>query len=506
MSYRTRVACSSRSLTLVALACCLGNQAGCSAAGDRQTFGVASGAGSGGRGAERGHTDDAEGDPGIVLTGVDPGAACKPGELACSVPTCSGGATTTITGKVYDPAGKVPLYNVLVYVPSAELPPFSEGASCDRCGATVLNPVTSTVTDEQGAFKLENAPAGTNVPLVMQVGKWRRRISIPKVSACTENALKDPQQTRLPRNRSEGDIPRIAIAVGGADQLECLPRRLGIDDAEFSTQGGPGRIHLYRGADIVGTDQSQHHYSPHVFDSSLNGGAEYARATELWKDVDSLMKYDIVALSCEGGEGSLDSEKPLAARQAMYDYASRGGRVFASHWHRLWFSKGPAPLPTTGQWGDRNDPAGDGGTIVATVNQSFPKGASLAKWLLTVGASSTLGQMTPSFPRDNIQSVNPVTSTEWVTLANPNNGGSRSVQYMSFNTPVGAADDQVCGRAVFTGLHVSATKNFVNVLPQPFPKDCEARELSAQEKAMAFMLFDLSACVQSDQEPPKPPR
>jgi len=90
---------------------------------------------------------------------------------------------------VYDPAGKVPLYNVVVYVPNAALDPVPEGASCDRCGATLSGkPIASAITDESGHFSLENVPIGADVPLVIQVGKWRRELTVPMVASLLGHA------------------------------------------------------------------------------------------------------------------------------------------------------------------------------------------------------------------------------------------------------------------------------------------------------------------------------
>ena len=37
------------------------------------------------------------------------------------------------------------------------------------------------------------------------------------------------------------------MTTGAADALECLIRRIGIADSEFTTDGGAGRVHLYAG-------------------------------------------------------------------------------------------------------------------------------------------------------------------------------------------------------------------------------------------------------------------
>jgi hypothetical protein len=444
--------------------------------------------------------------PGITLGGAG-GASSLPGACQglecqqttctigdCTQMACAPGTATRVSGVVYDPAGKVPLYNVVVYVPNGAVPPIQSGASCDRCDASVMDPLVAALTDTSGRFVLEDVPVGANIPLVIQIGKWRRQVTIPNVTACADTALEDRNLTRLPRNQTEGDIPLIAIATGGADSMECLPRRMGLDDSEFTTDTGSGRIHLFSGAD------SNQDIPTKAFDATLNGGAALTRATSLWSSADTLARYDIVILSCEGG--TVESEKPEPVRQGLYDYASRGGRVFASHWHRIWFSNGPAPVPMVGTWADRRDPPDPSPGMI---NTTFPKGQALAEWLVNVGASTVVGELSILEPRDNIQSVDPMYATPWITTQNPQYAQNpNAVQYLTFNTPLGVPAEQQCGRVVFNDLHVSSTGG--DQPGQPFPLGCEQRDLSAQEKAVEFLLFDLSSCIQDDDDPPEPPR
>ncbi|MBK6465207.1 MAG: carboxypeptidase regulatory-like domain-containing protein [Myxococcales bacterium] len=388
--------------------------------------------------------------------------------------TCEGGKTTSVTGKVYDPAGKVPLYNILVFVPNAPLAPIKSGASCDRCGDVSGSPLVSAITDAAGGFQLTNVPVGKDIPLVIQVGKWRRQLVLPEVKRCEDLPATDPQTFRLPKSKAEGDLPQMAIASGSADPFECLLTKMGIAPAEFTSAIGNGKVHFYRSN---GVDMSP----------------PTAGGNTLWNDLATLKKYDIVMLPCEGSAQA----KP-GPDTNLLNYTNAGGRVFTTHYGYSWLHLGNKPFESTGTW---NPERASGGAASRdfTLDTSFPKGAAFADWLQNVGATTTKGTLGVAEWRHDLDAERSPPSQRWIH--GPSTAGP-SVQHMTFNTPLSAADDQKCGRVVYSNFHVSANAKTTS---QTFPASCKTGDLSAQEKALEFMFFDLSSCIQNDKDPPKPP-
>ncbi|MGH7434616.1 MAG: hypothetical protein ACRENE_03000, partial [Polyangiaceae bacterium] len=56
-----------------------------------------------------------------------------------------------------------------------------------------------------------------------------------------------------------------------------------------------------------------------------------------------------------------------------------------------------------------------------------------------------------------------------------------------------------CGKAVFTDLHTSGSPS------NDIPGSCPTSGLSAQQKALEYMFFDLAACVSPPNAPPPMP-
>jgi hypothetical protein len=393
-----------------------------------------------------------------------------------------------VSGIVYDPAGKNPLYNVAVYVPKSKPSALATGASCDSCSALYTGePVAAALTDTAGKFTMQNVPDGSNIPLVIQIGKWRKQMTIPNIAPCKDNALPD-KSLMLPKNHGEGDIPNIAISTGSADSLECLLRRVGVDASEYTPGApGPARIHIFRGGGRRGGAPDTSSPAP-------------SSPTSLWATSPDIMAFDIVLLSCEGDETATMNQ------QVLFDYAAAGGRVFASHFHYAWFNTGPFGAANLATWTTGSNSIGDiNGDILTTLpnGQPFPKGTAMRQWLGNVGAL-TAGLLPIVQARHNSDlSVANTPSTPWIVPVPSTAPGA--TQYFSFDTPLQAAADQKCGRVVFSDLHVGGAGNDYGGAVSTVPDGCENVDLSPQEKALEFMLFDLSACLTPVSLPPAPP-
>ncbi|MGE0868120.1 MAG: hypothetical protein AB7P03_06155 [Kofleriaceae bacterium] len=386
-----------------------------------------------------GGDDDDDGDGGIDVTAD---ARCP----------------TAITGKVFAPNGTLPLYNVQVYVPQSDPGPFPEGVQCTRCTSQLPGgALASTLTDSSGSFRLEGVPTDRDFPVIVTTGKWRRQVTISRVAECQDTALPDGT-FRLPKNRTEGDIPRIAVVTGGCDPLACILPKIGIDATEFSdTSASDARVVFYKG-------------------QGGNSPGAPQLATELWNNLDELKKFDVVINSCECDEFNNYKTSPAVLQQ----YADMGGRVLGSHYHYTWMKNLVPAWHDVVSWES-------GSGIADRIDMSFPKGKAFAEWLVNAGASPSLGVIELGHKTWDAGSVVAPT-TRW--LYSPSaNGGLETTNYLSFDTPVGAMPAQQCGKVVFAGMHVSS-----GTVGTSFPSGCTAA-FTADEKALVFLLFDLSACV-----------
>ena len=363
----------------------------------------------------------------------------KPGQCGCTglcsqVPSCDVGKTTTITGQVYDPAGLHPLFDALVYIPNDPtdpgLKPFPAGITCDVCGATAAgNPLITARTDVNGNFTLTNVPTGTSIPLVVQLGRWRRQFTANVTKSCAPNPL--PGKLTMPKSHTEGDIPRIAILTGAVDPVECTLRKMGIADSEFSNPGAGGRINFFvaNGDGAVGTGgpgAAIDKNTPTQTTLFATNGSERV-----------INQYDLLILECEG-YAERESDADLAAIRA---YANAGGRVFGSDFNVAWFR-------TNGDFAKAADWTPGpylGGVAMTPVNidvVSNPKGESFSRWLEVVGVSMVDSHAIASlFPVYNNTTAVVSPTQQWLY------GNNRPVHF-TFNMPVGAPSVNQCGRVV----------------------------------------------------------
>jgi hypothetical protein len=449
-----------------------------------------------------------ESDSGVTL--VPPDAAvpitCVPGSLQCDVVTCTDGGTTSITGSVTDPAGNNPLYGVTVYIPvfpSAALPPFSPGVTCDTCGgAASLDAVAVTTTATDGTFTLNNVPSGSGpngggIPIVVQSGKWRRVIVLDSVMACQKNQIASMDCTasdksmctlRLPQSGTDGyniatgqynyaDMPQMAMVTGSADPLECILVKAGISLSEFSSYNldvapntGHHHVHFYQSPNSPGTSLDPKYGSVQTGDvlwlDAIDPKSQTAPYVAPHYDY-----YDVVLDACEGS--AIDKEALYTKKgggkpyQNLIDYTDIGGRAFLTHFSYVWveypslyggYASASDNWSGVANWVNKTGTTDTQDPLDASVYQGFPKGIAFASWLENVGASPGNGQLTIHEGRQDLTTVGANTQY-WMTAHNttPPFGKSGNFDpHFTFNTQYGADAGAQCGRVVFSDFHVTA--------------------------------------------------
>jgi hypothetical protein len=398
---------------------------------------------------------------------------------------CGGGVTTTVSGKVI--AGTIPMFgtpdpvpNVIVYVPNAPIQQFAPGVQCSQCGAEVTgSPLVETTTAFDGTFTLTNMPSGNNIPIVIQLGRWRRSF-VFNVPSCATTAIGSLQ---MPQNQGQGDIPYTAISSGSVDTIECVLLKMGVAQTEFTPQGGVGRINMYEG-------------------NGASGGAGTTAETALIGNGGSYMQYDQILFPCWGGE----IIKNAASLGNLVAYGNAGGHFFATHYSYTWLFQNN-PYNTTANWNVNH--SSDNGPDPYTVQlpPTNPKGTIFSNWLHLVGAMPNPQTVEISYPRHDANSV-AGQSIDWISGKDANDG-SNMVAHYTFDIPVGAQTQ--CGHAIFSDFHVTNAAVNGNTT---FPTECMKNEttgvtcsnaapcpMTAQEKILEYMIWDLASCVGA---PPTP--
>jgi hypothetical protein len=399
--------------------------------------------------------------------------------IACNVAQCTPGQETTLSGRVLLPNGTTPMANVDVYVPNSEPGPIVTGASCVPCGPLPGDPVTRTRTAADGTFSLKNVPSGDDIPVVVTIGKWRRKARIAHVDSCTSAAIPD-ELTRLPKNRAEGDMPKIAVSTGSADALECIVRKIGVDDAEFGTAGDPQAVHLY-------TDTGNGQGSKH---NGINN-EEFAESTTLWSSPSSLMRYDAVLLSCEGN--LYPTSKPLTSMMAMKQYADSGGRIFASHFSYVWVegasaAQAPPVWPNLATFSTTSGPTP---TTEILVDTATAAGMELAAFETAVaGTQPGHIPIAANSGRSTIMGIDDGANAKRLAYFV---SSAQIPQMFTFDTPVESSVNLRCGRVVVSDLHQGSGS--MSSPTQNFPIGCTATPMSPQDLAVAYMILQMQRCV-----------
>jgi hypothetical protein len=394
--------------------------------------------------------------------------------LYCQVPKCPSGTTTEIVGRLFAGNGKDPIPGAAVFVPVYNLPEFPATLGCDLCN-NIPTSVAVTNTEADGSFRLRGVPAGM-VPVVARLGRFQRVLSMD-VIPCTENTVPADPDTgnkgiRMPRKNRElspqDNIPRIAVVSGDYDQIECVLKRIGVDELDMYNGRAPGSS------------------SPPAI----------AESGTLLTDEKKLLSYNILIMNCTDNQyQSLLGSKTVQKNIELF--VRSGGRLYVTDWaydvieqipefsSYLCFEPQAIPGPLMCMNGPEKPTAADSREPYGDRYRVLDK--DMASWLRqfpgVIDASDTV-PVDYSFVVVNQASKDPATPTKtWVEGNVPHYG--KRPQTVTF-------DYKDCGRVHFSTYNTEP--DGVVDESQRWPRSCKA-DFSPQERLLEFLFFNIAACL-----------
>jgi len=393
-------------------------------------------------------------------TQVGPG----PGRPGCP------GQETTLSGTVLAPNQTDPVPGATVFIPSQVPELFPPSVQCEVCGSLgSASNWWATTSAANGRFTLSGVCPGRR-PLVLQNGRFRRLVyvDVPAGGRVELTAA----QTRLPRRSQEFElvdaVPKIAAAAGDYDKMECVLRKIGLED---------NAIDLYENAEL--------NKSP----------AQLTPFSTLVNDLARMKTYNIIFINCTQPVFEGELKKPTV-RQNIAEYIQAGGRFYVTDWSYAWIEQvealspsvdfEPGPSGAAPEAPDAAKIGGDGLRVTATL-----KDPQLVEWLGQFPGATQNGQsLIEHFVGDWVMMSSASKDVKvWVEgQVKSGDGAVSGVRPLTvtFNF-------KNCGKVLFTSYHTEGREG--ELFPLPFPGYCGTGAPSPQDRILEYLIFDIASCV-----------
>ncbi|MBL9108621.1 MAG: hypothetical protein JNM74_05095 [Myxococcales bacterium] len=347
----------------------------------------------------------------------------------------------TWTGTVYTPAGEIPVAGALVYLSPKRPAPMPQGNFCDTC-VPLEKSIPQTLTKADGTFELVANRLGKQV-LVIQKGQFRRVVEVDVT----------PGDRRI--SRGDTTLPRQNDAAKGDQVPSILVVDTAYDDIEETLDG----LGIPRGTVI----------------------AQSTRLAEL-RDAARLDTYQIIFLPCgecgTRGGGTFDPPASHGEGHAMDPvvqanlkaWVRKGGKLYVTDFAYSFVNE---------TWKDyvRFSP-NKGCNTDAYDTPATLADPGLEAWLAAQGDRD----VTFENAWVKVEGVNEVTVPDGA-------GGTKKVVPKVWaygndngkNRPMTLSFEDGCGRVLYSAYHTEGTGSLGKLLPQ--------------EKALMYVLFEVSTCV-----------